>query len=286
MKSIAILLALCGACVAGEVRIEKNLDYLGGGRAEKADLYRPPAEMETGGSKFPGILIIHGGGWTGGKRDAAREINIGTTLAMRGYVCLSIDYALATPGHPTWPRNLQDCKRAVRWLRKNAAQYRIDAAHIGAIGGSAGGHLTACVAVMGPDSKLDPAEDAEISCRVQAAAPMYPHGASEMNFNHSMFPGPRDQFADLYKQASPIHHITPDDPPLLILHGTADKTTPLDQSTRFAERCKQVGVEHDLVIIEDAPHSFHLQPRQRDLRDLVGGFFDKQLKPAQSPKTP
>src|SRR5262245_15199894 len=105
------------------VRIEKAVSYLPADRAEKADLYLPP-KLDAG-KKYPGVVIIHGGGWTGGKRDAAREINIGTTLASHGYVCLSIDYLLHDPqsDKSCWPQNLHDCKTAVRWLRANADQF-------------------------------------------------------------------------------------------------------------------------------------------------------------------
>jgi len=116
------------------VRVEKDVAYLGPDRAEKADLYLPPT-FEPG-KKYPGIVIIHGGGWTGGDKAAGREKNIGTTLASHGYVCMSINYALAKTGSPTFPQNIQDCKRAVRWLRNNAARFPLDVDHVGAIGGS------------------------------------------------------------------------------------------------------------------------------------------------------
>jgi len=275
---IAVVLAAAGASGA-DVVIEKDLPYLGADRAEKLDLYLPgyaPAE----GARRPGIVIIHGGGWTGGDKGAKREINIGTTLAKHGYVCISINYALAKPGHPTWPGNLRDCKRAVRWLRKNADKYQIDPDHIGVIGGSAGGHLTAMLAVTGPEDGLEPEEDREFSSRVQAAVPMYPHMAASMDRDHAMFPGKKAEIPDQYRDATPLEHVTKDDAPMLILHGTADKTTPLSQSQRFAARLAEVGVEHQLVIIEGAPHSFDLQPKQRDLRGLVIGFLDAHLKPS------
>ena len=66
---------------------------------------------------------------------------------------------------------------------------------------------------------------------------------------------------------------------MLILHGTADTTTPLDGSQRFDAKLAEVGLEHELVVVEGAPHSFDLQPKQRDLRPLVLAFFDKHLKP-------
>ena len=98
------------------VRVQKDVAYLVPERAEKADLYLPPTSEP--GKQYPGILIIHGGGWTGGDKGAVREKNIGTTLALHGYVCMSINYALAKRGMPTFPRNIQDCKRAVALAAK------------------------------------------------------------------------------------------------------------------------------------------------------------------------
>ena len=265
------------------VRVEKDVAYLAPDRNEKADLYLPTFEP---GKKYPGIVIIHGGGWGGGDKGEARQKNIGTTLASHGYVCMSINYALAKTGSPTFPQNIQDCKRAVRWLRKNAARFQLDAAHIGAIGGSAGGHLTALLAVSGPEVGLDPPEDAEYSCRIQAAVPMYPHCAASWEgqvpprpySKLPMFAKPQAEAPALWDSASPIKQLSRDDPPMLILHGAADKTTPLDQSTRFHEAAKKAGVQSELIIVKGASHSFDLQPKQRDLRPDVIRFFDKYLK--------
>ena len=272
-------------CLAGEVRVEKDVAYLGPERAEKADLYLP--EMLEPGKKYPGIVIIHGGGWTGGDKAAAREINIGTTLAAQGYVCMSINYQLAKPGKPTFPANIQEAKLAVRWLRKNADRFQLDAGHIGAIGGSAGGHLTALLAVSGPECGLDPVDDAEFSCRIQAAVPLYPHCAStweggtplETYDSLPMFAQTHPEAPKLWDSGSPIKNISRDDPPMLLLHGTADKTTPLAQSTSLRAAALEAGVPCKLIIIEGAPHAFHLQPEQRDLRQAVIECVDRFLKP-------
>src|SRR3954466_638092 len=146
--------ALPAWCQDSKVTVQKDVAYLPEGRAEKADLYLPVDD----GTRHPAVLIVHGGGWSGGKRDAAREINIGTTLASHGYVCLSIDYQLHDPqsDKSCWPQNLYDCKTAVRWLRANAERLHLDTKHIGVIGGSAGGHLSSMVGVTGPSDGLDP----------------------------------------------------------------------------------------------------------------------------------
>lgn len=264
---------------ADKYLIERGVRYLADGRKELADLYVP---LNRGPEvKSPAVVIIHGGGWTGGKRDANRELNIGSTLALNGYVGMSIDYLLASETQSSWPQNIHDCKTAVRWLRANAKRLQIDPDHIGVIGGSAGGHLTSLLALTGPADGLDPSEPwGNFSCSVQCAVPMY--GAGEVrdgNSAHRMLGKTKDEAPDLYKLASPITHADAKDPPFLILHGTADKTVPVEQSEILAAALKKAGVEHELVLVPDAPHTFDLQPKQRDLRSLVLSFFDKHLKP-------
>ncbi|MBI5772351.1 MAG: alpha/beta hydrolase [Verrucomicrobia bacterium] len=284
-QKLFLIAALCWGQFApqtfaqGGVRIEHDVEYLEAGRKEKGDLYLP-AEIPKG-HRCPAVLIIHGGGWSGGDKNAAREQNIGTNLALNGYVCFSINYILADSRgtNVVWPQNLHECKTAVRWLRKNAERLHIDPQRIGVIGGSAGGHLAAMVAVTGPESGLDPKEPyGGFSCRVQCAVDLY--GPADLtNWKDiAAFRKKRANDPELYRLASPTTHADKSDPPILILHGTADKTVEVRQSELFAEALKKAGVEHELVIIPDAPHTFHLQPRQRDLRPLVIGFFDKHLK--------
>jgi acetyl esterase/lipase len=259
------------------VVIEENVAYLPKPRTETADLYLPAKRDRN--VRSPAVVIIHGGGFTGGDKAAAREFNIGTTLALHGYVAMSVNYALASKDNPTWPRNVQDCMTAVRWLRKNADRFQIDPDHIGTIGGSAGGHLAAMLAVADVKDGLDPtAPYSEFSCRVQCAVPMY--GAYDFTDRNDlvMIGKTREQAPEAYQAASPILYLNRKTPPMLLLCGTADSAGTVAQSERFAAALKKAGVEHELILVEGAPHSFHLQPKQRDLRPLVLGFFDKHLK--------
>jgi acetyl esterase/lipase len=259
------------------VTIEQNVAYLPEGRTETADLYLPAKRAKD--VRSPAVLIIHGGGWTGGDKAAAREFNIGTNLALNGYLALSINYALATKDKATWPQNLHDCLTAVRWLRKHADRLQIDPGRIGVIGGSAGGHLAALVGVLEEKDGLDPKGPyGEFSCRVQCAVPMY--GPMDLTGHRdlSMLGKTREQAPELYRTASPVTYVRKGTPPMLILHGTADKTVDIKQSELFAAALKKVGAVHELVIVEGAPHTFHLQPKQRDLRPVVLGFFDKHLR--------
>ena len=277
-----LLLILAGPQMAQEpatVRIEKAVSYLPAERAEKADLYLPPKFED--GKKYPGVVIIHGGGWTGGKRDAAREINIGTTLASHGYVCLSIDYLLHDPqsDKSCWPQNLHDCKTAVRWLRANAEKLHLDKAHIGVIGGSAGGHLATMVGVTGRADGLDPAGPyGDQSCAVNCVVDLY--GPAEFGSRDiAILRKTRSEAPELYKAFTPLTWLDKNDPPFLIMHGTADETVPVAQSELLAAALKKHGVENQLEIVEGAPHTFHLQPKEKDLRPIVLAFFNKHLKP-------
>ena len=287
-KMLFLILVMIAAAVslADEVRVEKDVAYLDADRKEKLDLYLP-AKVEKG-ERRPAVVIIHGGGWFAGDKAAKREQNIGNNLARAGYVCASINYLLAAKKEENlakhlatvWPQHLHDCKTAVRFLRKNADRYQIDADHIGAIGGSAGGHLTAMLGLTGSDDELDPTGPyGEYSCRVQAIVPMY--GAHDLVARaraKSVFDLMDEQQRECCVKASPVTYASRDDPPVLILHGTADATVPVKQSELLHAALKKVGATTRHVIVEGAPHSFHLQPAQRDLRKLVIGFFDKHLK--------
>ena len=281
------------------VTVLRDVPYLAANRKEKLDLYLPSGYEKSNAARYPGIVIIHGGGWTGGSKSAGREKEEGTTLARAGYVCASIEYRL--DAHDRWPTNVYDCKNAVRFLRANADKYHVDAAHIGVIGGSAGGHLALMVGLTNGNPKLTPTGTdtpyPNVSDKVDAVVDMYGIAnlltakqtdkdgtplAAPKSWN-SVF-GDHAPITDADRAlASPTSHIGPNTPPVLILHGTRDTTVDRDQSVELDKKLAAAKVPHQLILVPGIGHTFDLEtwnkkPLPQDLRPVVVAFFDKYLK--------
>ncbi len=276
------------------VTITRNVAYLTPDRKETLDLYLPADR--AAGTRSPGIVIIHGGGWSGGSNEGGREFEEGTTLAKAGYVCASVAYRVAK--HDRWPTNVYDCKNAVRFLRKNAATYGVDPNHMGVIGGSAGGHLALMVGYTSDVAALEPpAPYPGVSDRVQAVVDMY--GISDVRTRKTIAPdgtpleiapqsksvfGDKPDVTDAdFALASPTAHITPTTPPTLIMHGTIDTTVDRDQSITLDKLLTAQKIEHQFVVVPGVGHTFDLEHWNGkrlpfDLRPIVLRFFDSHLK--------
>ena len=243
------------------VIIRQNVQYLAPDRQEKLDLYLPASRPKD--ARSPAVVMIHGGGWTGGDKAEYRSFNVCTTLALAGYVCASINYTLSPSNR--WPLDLYDCKNAVRFLRVNADKYGVDADHIGVIGGSAGGHLALMVAYTSRVPRLESASPYPlVSDRVQCVVDMY--GITDLLTRQKtddqgkpsgqVFPSQalltrtRDEDPDGWKFASPVYHISKSSPPTLILHGLADTTVDYEQAKELDRKLAEHGVEHQLILID------------------------------------
>jgi acetyl esterase/lipase len=272
------------------VVVEKDITYGRGGTEDlKLDLARP----EHADGLLPGIVYIHGGGWSGGNRIAYRnEIQ---EAAKRGYVAVTIEYRLTQPDKSgkakyPFPAQIEDSKCAVRWLRANAEKYHVDPNRIGATGGSAGGHLSLLVGVTGSSKKFDgTGGNPDASSQVQAVvnyfgptdlARMYGYEKRVDRLLDTLVGGKPQERPDEYKSASPISYVSKDVCPILSIHGTADKLVPVDQAVQFDAAMKKAGAASELIILEGEEHGFR-GPADRKAREATFAFFDKYLKPAK-----
>lgn len=242
------------------------------------------AQPKDGKGPFPAVVCIHGGGFRAGKREGYDKLLL--TLAQHGYVAITVTYRLA-PAFP-FPAAVHDCKAAVRWLRANAAKYHVDPTRIGAMGGSAGGHLAQFLGVTGGvpqfegEGNLD--QSSAVSCVVNYFGPSdftksYDKSVDAKDVLPLFFGGDLNKKRKEHIIGSPLYWVTPNAAPTLCLHGTADEYVAFEQATWLVDKLKAATVEAELVPFEGAGHGLKGVPPEKP-EGLMIAFFDKHLKPA------
>jgi acetyl esterase/lipase len=175
-------------------------------------------------------------------------------------VVASINYRLSSDAR--FPAQIEDCKAAVCWLKQNALAYRIDSARVVAWGDSAGGHLASLLGTAGEVPEWENGNPALCS-RVNVVIDWFGRAdltrvctdpAMAASPVALLLGGSGEKMAKLARRASPIFHVTNDDPPFLIMHGDRDDTVPLQQSLAFAKTLQEAGVAVRLVVLKGAGH--------------------------------
>lgn len=192
----------------------------GGGQPLLADVYVPAGE-----GPFPLVVTLHSGSWQRGSR--GRMADVARGLQAAGFVAVNVEYRLA-PRDP-FPAQLEDARAAVRWARAQGPRFRGDPRFVAACGYSAGGHLAL---LLGADQATDPA--ARVQAVVAGAAPADLSLLPDVPTVRRVFGVARDEAPDVLRQASPVHHVSRDDPPVLLLHGTDDWVVSPEHSRRMA----------------------------------------------------
>lgn len=263
-----------------DVRFEAGIPFAQvAGETLKLNMARPA----KGAGPFPTVICIHGGGFSGGRREDYDELC--RKFARRGYAAVTIDYRLA-PKH-RWPAHIHDCKAAIRWLRAHAGEYEIDGARIGAMGSSAGGHLAQFLAVTNDVREFDGDHTAlEQSSRITCVAAWAQ--ASDFTREYGVWKQAPEAFrgflgAELtaetrkdHVRASPLFWVTPNAAPSLIIHGTKDRDVLFAQSVWIYERLRSAEVDTELVAIDGGGHGLsgaHLDQAEQ----TMFRFFDRQF---------
>jgi acetyl esterase/lipase len=206
----------------------------------KPDAWKPS-------DRRPAIVFFHGGGWVGGKPGQFTEHS--KYFASRGMVAVQVEYRLLDRESNDPPIVcVRDAKSAMRWVRSRAETLGVDPERIASAGGSAGGHLAAFVGMV--DGGDDPTDDLSVSAKSNAM----------VLFNPVFDNGPEgwgsQRVGDRYKEFSPFHNISQDDPPAIVFLGTEDKLIPVKTATDFEAAMKKTGIHCELLLFEGKPHGF------------------------------
>jgi acetyl esterase/lipase len=262
-----------------------NLEYAKvDGISLKLDLLMPAKKTDV---KPALVVFFHGGSWRGGSK---KTCHVGW-LTHHGYAVASVDYRLS--GQAKFPALVHDCKGAIRWLRANADKYGINAERICAAGASAGGLLSTLVATSGGIKALEGTVGGNLdqSSRVQSALGMfcptdlyYNATAEKERCDQSNCPlyqllgGKPSERLGMAKLASATAHVTKDDPPVILLYGTADKSLvkPL-HGERLKARYDKAGLDATYQLIEGAGHGGP-QYRDKERSKLILDMLKKTLR--------
>ncbi len=212
----------------------------------KLHVFLPPENADDAPPRGA-LVLFHGGGWAQGRANAFYwQAN---TLASKGMVVISAEYRLIRE-HGTTPFEcVADAKSAIRFVRANAAKWNIDPDHIAAGGGSAGGHVAACTAMLeGFEDADDPSP--EVSSRPDALVLWNPVlDTSKNGFGHK-------RVGENPEQLSPLHQVTGDIPPTLIFNGVADPTAKITAARDMDAKLEKLGGESTLIAYTDEVHAF------------------------------
>ncbi|MEM9283255.1 MAG: alpha/beta hydrolase fold domain-containing protein [Verrucomicrobiota bacterium] len=267
------------ATVPNGVKAHLNLAYREGESDRgKLDLFVPEGASDT---PRPAVIFVHGGGWRSGDKRKGTFLNGAIEYAEKGYVTATINYRLT--GEAPFPACIEDVKCAVRWLRYNAGKYKVDISKIGGYGNSAGAHLVSMLGLAGSDAGLEgdgPYQD-ESSLIQAVCASATPTDFSLFGWDpssDSRWAAPGYEPAKLAKLSSPIHHVSAEAPPFLLIHGTKDTTVNVRHGDDLAKALKEAGAEDVTYIrIEGAGHGVYGQHREKT-HPAMEAFFERVLK--------
>jgi acetyl esterase/lipase len=255
----------------------KNIQYAPGmGRRHRLDVYRPREGVEHA----PVLLQIHGGAWVIGDK-GQQGLPLMLHLAAKGWVCVANNYRLSP--RATFPDHLVDCKLALAWVREHIAEYGGNPDFVVVTGGSAGGHLAALVALTRNDPAFQPGFE-HVDTSVSACVPFYgvydiagvfedrrgPTRAAH-RFERMLMGTTVEEDRAAFERASPVHHVSADDPPFCVIHGASDNLVPVAHARRFVYALRAVSKEPVLYAeVPGASHAFEIFNSVRTANAVFG----------------
>jgi acetyl esterase/lipase len=255
-----------------------------GEREMHLDLFTP---REKRGGPFPGVILIHGGGWRSGNRQM--EWPMALYLAERGYVTATVEYRLSAEA--LYPAGIHDLKSAIRWMRAHAAEYAIDPNAIAVYGCSSGGELAALLGTTGDMKRFEGAGgNSDRSSRVQAVVDVdgildFTNPAESAkdddprkpSAGKAWFGASYKENPDIWREASPLNYIDEKTAPMLFVNSSLERFH-AGRDEGIAKMNK-LGIVTEVHTIPDTPHPFWLfHPWFDEAAGYIVGFLDKMLR--------
>lgn len=285
MKHLGTLVLLAWSCLVSTAEVTRTEDVIYGrkfGTALTMDVFQPD------NANGAGVVFVVSGGFFSSKQ-AINQKSV-QPLLDHGYTV----FAVVHGSQPRFiiPEIMQDMHRSVRFIRQNAARWKVDPNKLGVTGGSAGGHLSLILATQGAPGKSDAKDSTDReSSAVQAVACFFPptdfanwsepgDDGVGVNKTAQFKPafGPRSDTAEerqkYSKEISPIEFVRSNMPPILIVHGDADRLVPLYQAQIFEKRVKELGSPIKLVVKPGKDHGW--SGMDKDMDDFAK-WFDQHL---------
>ena len=273
--ALVLVLVPVAALQAADTKIVPDVVYgHKDGMALTFDVFKP--ERAANGA---GVLFMVSGGWRSAWAPPEQAMERFRPLLDRGFTVFAVRHG-SSPKYVI-PEIVEDVRRSVRYIRLNAAKFGVDPDRLGVFGGSAGGHLSLVLGTASDSGQADAKDEVlRVSDRVAAVVAYFP--PTDLRTRVLEPPAKNDRFPalnferDKAPDFSPIVHVTPDDPPTLLIHGDQDTLVPLnDSETMFAE-LQRKGVPTDLIVIKGAGHGFRGE-HATQAATAMAAWFEKHL---------
>lgn len=278
---VGSMLVCLAAASRAEEKVEITSDVVYGhkdGLAMTFDVLKPKANANRAG-----ILFMVSGGWFSRWSPPEQNVARFQSLLDKGFTMFIVRHG-SSPKYVI-PEVVDDVRRSVRYIRKNAERFGVDPERLGVTGGSAGGHLSLILGTTADGGQAQ-AKDGLLrtSDRVAAVVAYYPPTdirpwVLPTSYYYQHYPALRFDPAQAAAY-SPLLAVSPDDAPTLLIHGDQDKLVPLEHSEKILAEMQKKQVPCDLLVIKGAEHGFRGDDAQRAdaARDA---WFEKHLLKAK-----
>lgn len=229
----------------------------------------------------PTLVYIHGGGWIFGSKEGAVYQLL--PYLERGWRVVNVEYRMA--GNSLAPGSVEDTRCALRWIYRNAKQYKFDTSKIVLTGQSAGGHLSLITGMLPDGTALDnrcygDAKYGDVPMKVAAIVNWY--GISDVNDliegpntkNYAkMWMGSLPNAAEVAKSVSPLTYVRAGLPPIITIHGNKDDVVPYSQATRLHDAITKAGDVNKLITVNGGGHGMFTQADYVNAFDEIWKFL-------------